>query len=182
MTNPNRTPASGEATTTCKSTEYQQEQHKTAGEAARLTDEAKTWISQVCIAAHRRSPAQTKVAVEVLEAFIDKLAGLTPQPAQGVQAAGDAVAQPDGHLHDDGYFTWAPGKRPPFESHYAGWHVPFFLAAPTVADRVPLTPEQANNVWRRWTSECRVHCDWLSLLRATEAAHGIGAEKTGAQE
>lgn len=39
----------------------------------------------------------------------------------------------------------------------------------------PLTPDQANNVWRRWIAAGHVQCDWLSLLRLTEAAHGITA-------
>lgn len=41
---------------------------------AGLAKEAKTWIAQVAIAAHRHSPAQIKVAVEAMEAFIDQLA------------------------------------------------------------------------------------------------------------
>lgn len=49
-------------------------------EVARLVEKAKLWISQVAIAAHRRSPAQTKVAVEALEAFIDRLACKAWQP------------------------------------------------------------------------------------------------------
>lgn len=48
----------------------------TTPDPKQLADEAKTWISQVVIAAHRHSPAQTKVAVEALEAFIDQLASL----------------------------------------------------------------------------------------------------------
>lgn len=50
-------------------------------QADRLAEEAKTWISQVCIAAHRHSPAQTKVAVEALEAFIEALATLARTPS-----------------------------------------------------------------------------------------------------
>ena len=44
-----------------------------------------------------------------------------------------APAQPDGHLHDDGCFTWAPGKRPKERDDIAGWYAPFYLspAAPT---------------------------------------------------
>jgi len=57
-----------------------------AAEARRLADEAKTWISQVVIAAHRRSPAQTQVTVEALEAFIDRLATLSADRAARSEA------------------------------------------------------------------------------------------------
>lgn len=45
---------------------------------------------------------------------------------------------PDGHLHDDGYFTWAPGKRPPGRSDHAGWRAEFYLAATIDALRAEL--------------------------------------------
>lgn len=60
-------------------------------QADRLAEEAKTWISQVCIAAHRHSPAQTKVAVEALEAFIEALATLARTPSVPDDVAADAA-------------------------------------------------------------------------------------------
>jgi hypothetical protein len=62
----------------------------TTPEAARLADEAKLWITQVAVAAHQRSPARTKVAVEALEAFIDRLASLTT-PQEGGQAGAEVA-------------------------------------------------------------------------------------------
>jgi hypothetical protein len=52
---------------------------------AEAAEQAKLWISQVVIAAHRRSPAQTKIAVEALEAFIDLLAAAPQQVAEPVK-------------------------------------------------------------------------------------------------
>lgn len=52
-----------------------------SADVAKMMQEAKLWISKVVIAAHRRSPAQTKVTVEALEAFIDALGAAATQPA-----------------------------------------------------------------------------------------------------
>jgi hypothetical protein len=44
--------------------------------------------------------------------------------------AAPVVGVPDGHLHDDGCFTWAPGKRPKERDDCrVGWRAPFYLAA-----------------------------------------------------
>lgn len=154
MTDPNRTPA--------------------PGEAALLADEAKLWISQVCIAAHRRSPAQTKVAVEALEAFIDKPEALAPQPAQGVQAAGDAVAE----VNNIGMLK---ATQRGCEVLKAGDKL--YLAAPTVADRVPLTEAEIRAF--AWIDELNVSAYYASRIGAAVAylkRHGIGAEKTGEEK
>ncbi len=64
---------------------------------------------------------------------IKHLATSPPAPSEtAAQATGEAVALPDGHLHDDGYFTWAP-HRLGMNVRQAGWRAPFYLGSPTAS-------------------------------------------------
>lgn len=117
---------------------------------------------------------------------------MTPPQSPAPQAeAAEPVAQPDGHLHDDGYFTWAPGKRPPYDSNYAGWHVPFYLSAPLPRSarkrprhpptaREPLT--EAETAAFAWIVELDVPSYYKSRIGAAVEylrRHGIVAAPTG---
>ncbi|KQP43886.1 hypothetical protein, partial [Pseudorhodoferax sp. Leaf274] len=64
-----------------------------------------------------------------LQARFSKPGGRPPAesagPASDVQA--QVVAQPDGRLHADGYFTWNKGKRPAYIADQ-GLPCDFYLA------------------------------------------------------
>lgn len=131
-------------------------------QADRLAEEAKTWISQVCIAAHRRSPAQTKVAVEALEAFIEALATLarTPSVPDDVAAKWQTIET----APKDGTAIWVidigalrPEAGP---AHWSGssWH------AGTLSDWLDI--ENAHEKWGYWPSPTH----WMPLPEPPTAA------------
>lgn len=73
------------------------------------------------------------------------------QLACAAPAAVAEPAEPDGTLHDDGCFTWKPGKCPAERrDHRAGWRADFYLAPvavppPTEPSAEPMTLTKAAN-------------------------------------
>jgi hypothetical protein len=62
------------------------------------------------------------------------------------------TAEPDGILHDDGYFTWKDRSKKPYRSDYAGWRAPFYLVVPTEA-------EIRRKIVAELRSSAFLHCD-----------------------
>jgi hypothetical protein len=108
-------------------------------------------------------PEQQEAQVEALtDERIDRIADLT------VKGMPDGIR---GFMKEWGWRQFARNlaeilATPPASSRVAA-------PTPQAVKVPPLTQEQANEVWRAWVRADNAPCDWLSLLRLTEAAHGI---------
>lgn len=83
-------------------------------------------------------------------------ARLMLEAATALEEQAAARPEPDGTLHDDGCFTWKPGKTPPErKDHRVGWRADFYLATPAAA--------QAARPKRELSASERLHniCDAL---------------------
>lgn len=68
-------------------------------------------------------------ARETLELAIG---GAQPEPVKVPNTFNSSAPsyEPDGMLHDDGCFTWRPGKLPSDRFNHAGWRRSFYLCPP----------------------------------------------------
>lgn len=192
MTNPNRTSAPGEAATTDLVKRY----NFLLGfliERGVLTDKRYrngTWslqgiygVDDSGLRGAGRTPEEALdnaiVAVNLeptaaRKFWSDTHAALATQPAQGVQAAGEAVAWQ--YLSDHEGWQFVCDERRDVLKR-AGYQIRALgvLAAPTVADRVPLSDEQMAGILR--SPNGRLDQREVAVVRMTEHLHGIGAEK-----
>lgn len=164
MTNPNRTPAPGEAATLDW---YLR---------AKIADVLHLLQYATITTPSFGDDLLAVAAMDDLRKYLANRLALAPQPAQGVQAAAEAVSH-----------TIASGEEGItvafFHSNHAPHGTSLYLAAPTVADRVPLSDEQIMEMagepdTSNAFEEDADRREMIAFARAIEAAHGIGAEKT----
>lgn len=159
MTNPNRTPAPGEAATLDW---YLR---------AKIADVLHLLQYATITTPSFGDDLLAVAAMDDLRKYLANRLALAPQPAQGVQAAAEAVSH-----------TIASGEEGItvafFHSNHAPHGTSLYLAAPTVADRVPLDEGQlrAMRSMVREDERCMNEHWWVLFARAIEAHYGIGAK------